>query len=200
MKNIRYIAWGLIVILLGAVGYVTLNPARETGTNSFVGAADIGGPFTLVDHNGKTVDQTVFDAKPYAIFFGFTHCPEICPTSLYEMAGWIEKLGPEANDLGYAFVSVDPTRDTPDVIKDYVEAFSDKITGLTGSEEQVADIVQSYRVYARKVPLEDDDYTMDHTASVFLMKSDGTFHGTIAYGEDPDVALKKLQNLAETAS
>lgn len=200
MKQIRYIAWGLVVVLLGVVGYVTLQPTLETGANSFVGAADIGGPFTLVDHDGKPVDQSVFDEKPYAIFFGFTNCPEVCPTSLYEMAGWIEKMGAQANDLGYAFVSVDPTRDTPDVIKDYVNAFSDKIMGLTGSEDQVADIVKSYRVYARKVPLEDDDYTMDHTASVFLMKPDGTFHGTIAYGEDPDVALKKLQNLAETAS
>lgn len=200
MKRIRYIAWGLIVGLLGFIGYTTLMPKPETGTNTFVGAADIGGPFSLVNQDGVAVDQTLFNEKPYAIFFGFTNCPEICPTSLYEMAGWIEKLGPQASELEYAFVTVDPLRDTPDVIKEYVNAFSDKIIGLTGSEEQVADIVKSYRVYARKVPLEDNDYTMDHTASVYLMKSDGTFHGTIAYGEDSDIALKKLQKLAETAS
>lgn len=200
MKKFRYIAWGLVVVLLGVIGYTTLVPKPETGTNTFVGAADIGGPFSLVNQDGEPVDQTIFNAKPYAIFFGFTNCPEICPTSLYEMAGWIEKMGPKASELEYAFVTVDPTRDTPDVLKEYVNAFSDKIVGLTGSEEQIADVVKNYRVYARKVALEDDDYTMDHTASVFLMKSDGTFHGTIAYGEDPEIALKKLQKLAETAS
>lgn len=200
MKKFRYIAWGLVVVLLGAVGYTMLMQNSNTGTNSVVEAADIGGSFSLVDHNGQSVDQSAFNQKPFAIFFGFTNCPDVCPTSLYEMAGWIEKLGPDSEKLGYAFVSVDPTRDTPDVLKDYVNAFSDKIVGMTGSEEQVADIIKSYRVYARKVPLEYGDYTMDHTASVYLMKADGTFHGTIAYGEDPETAVKKLENLVRTAS
>ncbi len=198
MKSFRIITWALVAIVLVGVGYMTWQE-QKPGSNSIT-FAQIGGPFTLVDHNGQPVDQTMFDNKPYALFFGFTHCPEICPTSLYEMAGWIEGLGAEADKMGFAFVTVNPERDTPEMLKDYVTVFSDKITGLTGSEEQVQATVKSYGVVAERVALEDDDYTMNHTASVFLMNADGTFRGTIAYGEDADVAQKKLSNLIAVGS
>lgn len=198
MKSFRIITWALVAIVLAGLGYVTWQ-GQNTDSNTLA-FAQIGGPFSLVDHNGQAVDQTMFEQKPYALFFGFTHCPEICPTSLYEMAGWIEGLGAEADKLGFAFVTVDPERDTPEMLKDYVSAFSDKIVGLTGSKEQVQSAVRSYGVVAQRVPLEDDDYTMNHTASVFLMNADGTLRGTIAYGEDADVATKKLSNLIAVGS
>lgn len=198
MKAFRNILWALVAIALAGLAYLTWYD-RENGSNPMV-FAQIGGPFELVDQDGQPVDQTMFDGKPYALFFGFTHCPEICPTSLYEMAGWIEAMGTEADKMGFAFITVDPERDTPDVLKDYVSAFSDKIVGLTGTEEQVQSTVKSYGVLAERVPLEDGDYTMNHTASVFLMNADGSFRGTIAYGEDADVAQKKLSNLIAVGS
>jgi protein SCO1/2 len=198
MKAFRNILWALVAIVLAGLAYLTWYD-RENGSNPMV-FAQIGGPFELVDQDGQPVDQTMFDGKPYALFFGFTHCPEICPTSLYEMAGWIEAMGSEADKMGFAFITVDPERDTPDVLKDYVSAFSDKIVGLTGTEEQVQSTVKSYGVLAERVPLEDGDYTMNHTASVFLMNADGSFRGTIAYGEDADVAQKKLSNLIAVGS
>lgn len=198
MKAFRNILWALVAIALAGLAYLTWYD-RENGSNPMV-FAQIGGPFELVDQDGQPVDQTMFDSKPYALFFGFTHCPEICPTSLYEMAGWIEAMGSEADKMGFAFITVDPERDTPDVLKDYVSAFSDKIVGLTGTEEQVQSTVKSYGVLAERVPLEDGDYTMNHTASVFLMNADGSFRGTIAYGEDADVAQKKLSNLIAVGS
>lgn len=198
MKAFRNILWALVAIVLAGLAYLTWYD-RENGSNPMV-FGQIGGPFELVDQDGQPVDQTMFDGKPYALFFGFTHCPEICPTSLYEMAGWIEAMGSEADKMGFAFITVDPERDTPDVLKDYVSAFSDKIVGLTGTEEQVHSTVKSYGVLAERVPLEDGDYTMNHTASVFLMNADGSFRGTIAYGEDADVAQKKLSNLIAVGS
>ncbi len=198
MKSFRIIIWALVAIVLVGLGYMTWQ-GQDNDSNSLV-FAQIGGPFSLVNQDGQPVDQTIFDDKPYAIFFGFTHCPEICPTSLYEMAGWIGALGPEADKMGFAFVTVDPERDTPEILKDYVSVFSDKIIGLTGSEEQVQATVKSYGVLAERVPLEDDDYTMNHTASVFLMNADGSFRGTISYGEDADVAQEKLSNLIAASS
>lgn len=198
MKSFRIITWALVALVLIGIGFMMwLGP--KPGPIS-AGVAGVGGPFSLIDHNGQPVNQTMFDKKPHALFFGFTHCPEICPTSLYEMAGWIEGLGAQADKLRYAFITVDPERDTPEILKDYISAFSDKIVGLTGSEEQVQGVIKSYRVFAERVPLEDDDYTMNHTASVFLMNADGTFQGTIAYGEDTEVAQQKLSNLIAAGS
>lgn len=198
MKAFRNIIWALVAIVLAGLAYLTWFD-QQNGSNPMV-FAQIGGPFDLIDQDGQPVDQTMFDGKPYALFFGFTHCPEICPTSLYEMAGWIEAMGPDAEKMGFAFISVDPERDTPEVLKDYVSAFSDRIVGLTGTQEQVDATVKSYGVLAERVPLEDGDYTMNHTASVFLMNADGSFRGTIAYGEDADVAQKKLSNLIAVGS
>jgi protein SCO1/2 len=198
MKAFRNIIWALVAIVLAGLAYLTWFD-QQNGSNPMV-FAQIGGPFDLIDQDGQPVDQTMFDGKPYALFFGFTHCPEICPTSLYEMAGWIEAMGPDAEKMGFAFISVDPERDTPEVLKDYVSAFSDRIVGLTGTQEQVDTTVKSYGVLAERVPLEDGDYTMNHTASVFLMNADGSFRGTIAYGEDADVVQKKLSNLIAVGS
>jgi len=201
MRAIRWIAWILVVLVAGAtIGVLVSNDVRDTvlGTSgNGTGIANIGGPFQLTDHTGKTVTEKDFLGKPTAMFFGFTHCPDVCPTTLYEMTTWLEDLGDDADKLNIAFVTVDPERDTPDLMADYISAFDPHISALTGTPEQVEKIVKAYKVYRRKVEQEDGEYTMDHTATIYLMDADGQFTGTIAYGEAEDIAMEKLKRLVQ---
>lgn len=151
--------------------------------------------FDLVDQFGKPVDEAVFTGQPSLLFFGFTHCPEVCPTTLAEISGWLEAVGEEGSDLKAYFVTVDPERDTPAILGDYVSWVSDRITGITGEPAEVAKLADAWGVFYEKVPLKGGDYTMDHTASVFLLDRDGAFQGTIAYREDSATALGKIRNL-----
>ncbi|CTQ52792.1 BsSco [Roseibium album] len=201
LKLFRYVAWAAVAVLAVVSGVLVY---KQTVGNENSGAlieplASIGGPFELVSGTGETVTDQTFAGKPTVMFFGFTFCPDVCPTTLSELQGWMEVLGDDAAKLNYAFVTVDPERDTPDVMRDYVWAFDKRITPLTGSKEQVDAMIKAYRVYAKKVPLDDGDYTMDHSASVYLMNADNKFVGTIAYGEAEETALKKLQRLIATA-
>jgi protein SCO1 len=193
IRLVRYLLWGLVAAALsfGAVIW----SQRQGGNESLLPAVTLGAPFTLVDHTGQPITEQAFAGKPVAVFFGFTHCPEICPTTLYELSGWLETLGPEGADIGSYFVTVDPERDTPEVLAGYIGAFP-RITGITGDPEKIAALAQAWKVYYKKQPLEGGDYTMDHTASVFLMRRDGSFQGTIAYGETADTAVAKLKRLA----
>ncbi|WP_417670703.1 SCO family protein [Roseibium sp.] len=202
LKLIRYGAWAAVVALAIAAGVlVTLQMTQNKGTGGLIEPLSaIGGPFELVDGNGQTVTDKDFAGKPLAIFFGFTFCPDVCPTTLSDLQGWTMALGEDADKLSFAFVSVDPERDTPDVMRDYVAAFGERVVPLTGSREQVDAVIKAYRVYAKKVPLDDGGYTMDHSAAVFLMDANNRFVGTIAYGEAEDSALKKLRRLIANAS
>ncbi|WP_421981747.1 SCO family protein [Roseibium sp.] len=201
LKLFRYVAWAAVAVLAAASGFLVY---QQTAGNENSGSlieplAAIGGPFELVDGNGETVTDATFAGKPLVLFFGFTYCPDVCPTTLSELQGWIEALGPDADKLNYAFVTVDPERDTPDVMRDYVWAFDTRIAPLTGSREQIDAVIKAYRVYAKKVPLDDGDYTMDHSAAVYLMNSDNKFVGTIAYAEAEETALQKLRRLIANA-
>ncbi|MGY4748514.1 SCO family protein [Pannonibacter sp. Q-1] len=195
LKFIRYGAWAAVAALAIGAGYVTVSQMQNGGGAQVASVASIGGPFTLVRGDGTTVTDKDFAGKPLAIFFGFTFCPDVCPTTLSDLQGWIEQLGPDADKMSYAFVSVDPERDTPQVIGDYVAAFDPRITPLTGSREQIDEVIKAYRVYAKKVPLDGGGYTMDHSAMIYLMDGSNRFVGTIAYEEDPATALQKLKNL-----
>ena len=190
IRTVRVWLWILVaVVALGAGGGLFLRQQQSV-------ASSFGkGSYSLVDQNGKPVDQTVFAGHPSALFFGFTHCPEVCPTTMAEMSAWFEALGDEGKDLRAYFVSIDPERDTPAVLGDYVSWVSDRITGITGTPEEIDKIATAWGVYYKRVPLEGDDYTMDHTASVFLLDAKGEFQGTIAYREDQATALGKLRNL-----
>ena len=154
-----------------------------------------GGTYSLVDQNGKPVDQTMFEGHPSVLFFGYTHCPDVCPTTMAEMAAWFQELGDEGKDLRAYFVTVDPERDTTAVLGDYVSWVSDRITAVTGDPAEIAKIVKAWGIFAEKVPLGDGAYSMDHTASVFLLNAKGEFEGTIVYGEANATALGKLRNL-----
>lgn len=198
LRIVRYAAWGAVAIAAVAVGYVAWQWQQAGGVGRLA-ATSIGGPFTLTDQHGDTVTEAALRGHPSAMFFGYTFCPDVCPTTLFEMTGWLEKLGPDADNLGVYFVSVDPERDTQETLAEYLSAFDPRITGLTGTPEEVAEIVKGYRVYARKVPLDSGGYVMDHTATIYLIDSNGVFTGTIDYQEDSDTALKKLRRLVDTS-
>ena len=135
----------------------------------------VGGPFNLVDQNGKSITDQDMMGKPFLVFFGFTHCPDVCPTTLFDVSEVFRALGPDAKGVRALFVTVDPERDTPAVLKDYLSSFDPRIIGVTGDEIAIAAAEKAYRVYAKKVATDGGGYTMDHTAIVYLMNKDGRF-------------------------
>ena len=153
----------------------------------------IGGPFQLVDQNARTITDQDLKGRPFLVFFGFTHCPDICPTSLFEISEVLRAMGPDATKVNAYFVSVDPERDTPAVMKDYLQSFDPNLKGLTGSPEAVAKMLSAYRVYAKKVPLKDGSYTMDHTAAVYLLDRDGRFVAPFNLKQTPQQAATDLK-------
>lgn len=198
LKTLQYALWGLVAIAGGAFGgYFYINGVQKPQSQQLAGVQQIGGPFELIDHNGATITEAALSGSPSILFFGFTHCPEICPTTLSDIAGWLDETGDVGKNINSYFITVDPERDPPEVMKDYVTAFSDRITGVTGKPENITQILRNYRVFANKVRLGDGDYTMDHTASVILLDSKGEFVSTISYGEVPSVAVDKLKLLAK---
>ena len=196
MKAIRVVLWAAVVVMAGALGWLTYS---VTQSGDKIAEAPFGVPFQLVDQNGQPISEQAFRGKPTALFFGFTHCPEVCPTTLFELDGWLKKVDPDAKGLQAYFVTVDPERDTPAILGQYISNVTDRVIGIAGAPEKIAEVVKGFRVYAKKIPLDesqpDGDYTMDHTASVFLLDAQGRFKGTISYGENPDTAVKKLENL-----
>lgn len=188
----RSILGGILVLVAAGFAFLTYDfyRGREAGGPAF------GAPFALVDQKGQPATEQAFRGHPSVVFFGFTHCPEVCPTTLAEIDAWLRDLGEEGKDIRAFFVSIDPERDTPEILGTYVGNVSDRITGITGEPEKVAAMAKSFGIFARKVPLEDGDYTMDHSASVLLLDRGGDFEGTIAYGEDGKTALAKLRRLA----
>ncbi len=156
-------------------------------------AASVGGPFRLVDHNRKPITDQDMKGRPHLIFFGFTHCPDVCPTTLFEVSEILRALGPDAARVGAMFVTVDPERDTPDTLKDYLSSFDPHLVGATGDAAAVAQIEKAYRVYSKKIPLDGGGYTMDHTAIVYLMDKDGRFVAPFNVKRRPEDAAADLR-------
>jgi protein SCO1 len=163
------------------------------GFRGVTASASIGGPFQLSDQAGRTVTDKDLQGKPTLIFFGFTHCPDICPTSLFEISEVLRAMGKDADRVNAYFVSVDPERDTAATMKDYLSSFDPHLKGLTGSTDAVAKVISDYRVYAKKVPLKDGDYTMDHTALIYLMDRDGKFVSPFNLKRTPEEAATDLK-------
>ncbi|MFZ5731165.1 MAG: SCO family protein [Pseudomonadota bacterium] len=163
------------------------------GLQKVAAPAAIGGPFQLVDHDGKTVTEQNLKGKPTLIFFGFTHCPDVCPTALFEMSELLRAMGKDGDRVNAYFVSVDPERDSVAKMKDYLSSFDPRLKGLTGDPAAVEKIVTSYRVYAKKVPLKDGDYTMDHTALIYLMDREGRFVRPFDIKRKPEDAASDLK-------
>lgn len=163
------------------------------GLNKVAAPASIGGPFQLTDQNGQVVTEQSLKGRPTLIFFGFTRCPDVCPTSLFEITQVLQALGPDADRLNAYFVSVDPERDTPESMKEYLSSFDPHLKGLSGSREATDKIEKGYRVYAKKVPTSGGDYTMDHTALIYLMDKDGRFVSPFNMKRKPEEAAADLK-------
>lgn len=196
MKNRRNIIWLMIAVALALLAWLAIEMQRA---EKQVAEEPFGVPFELVSQTGAPINQTAFQGKSTALFFGYTHCPDVCPTTLFELNDWLKKVDPDAKKLQAFFVTVDPERDTPELLGQYIANVTDRVIGISGPADKVLDMAKGFRVYFKKVPIDEQnpegDYTMDHTASIFLLDSKGRFSGTISYGENPEVAVKKLQNL-----
>ncbi len=185
-------AAGVSVLIGLAVIYDRGHPPGDPASQY---ASAFGGPFVLTAPDGSSVTDKTLAGKPYAIFFGFTRCPDVCPTSLARMARLRKQLGPDGPKFNIVFVSVDPGHDKPADIGNYVALFGTPIIGLTGTEAQLAQIKKGYGVYSAKVPQPGGDYTIDHTAAIYLMTARGEFSGTIDAHEPGATALAKLKRL-----
>ena len=164
------------------------------GVRGVPAPAAIGGPFQLTDQAGETVTDKNLEGKPTLIFFGFTHCPDVCPTSLFEISEVLRAMGTDADRVNAYFISVDPDRDTAAAMKDYLSSFDPHLKGLIGDPAAVAKVTSEYRVYAKKVPLKDGDYTMDHTSLVYLMDRDGRFVSPFNLKRTPEEAAADLKH------
>lgn len=150
--------------------------------------------FSLVNDQGEKVDETIFKGNPSLVYFGYTHCPEVCPTTLFEVAGYLKALGEDGASIKSYLFTVDPERDTPEIMKSYVTAFSDRITGVTGTAEEMRRVVYGWKAFAEKVPNKSGGYSMSHTMDLFLIGADGRLKGLIPYGADPDEAVRKIRS------
>jgi protein SCO1 len=193
LRVVRFALWGAVTILAAAILWLTVLNRPDDGGG--IVAASIGGPFTLVDQHGNTVTEAALKGQPSAMFFGYTFCPDVCPTTLADMTIWLDDLGAAGDRLKVWFVTVDPERDTQAAMAEYLEAFDPRIVGLTGERAAVDEMLAAFRVYSRKTGEDADYYLMDHTASVYLLDAEGRFTGTIDYQENPETALAKLKRL-----
>jgi protein SCO1/2 len=198
LRIIRWAAWALVAVAIFvgtgiAVGWFRTEWLGQSLPVTTTGVPDVGGPFSLVNHRGERVTQDAFKGKPTAYFFGFTHCPEVCPTTLFGMTQHLKELGPDADRLNVVFVTVDPERDTSELLKTYLESFDPRIVALTGTPEELAAAARAFRISYRKVPTGGGNYTMEHTASVIVTDAVGGFVSLIDYHEEAASALAKLR-------
>ena len=192
LRNFRIVLWVLVAVAaIGATAlYMFRPPQRPLGVT--------GQEFALASTQGGTFTQADLVGKPSLVFFGYTFCPDVCPTTLAETTAWRAQLGLTAEDLRIIFVTVDPERDTAEMVKDYVEAFDPSVIGLVGDIEQTEKAKAAFGVFSEKSgDVDSEFYLVDHTALTFLIDADGSFQGTIAYEEASDTALGKIERLVK---
>jgi protein SCO1 len=177
-----------LVVFLGVFLY-----ASGEFSGAGPGPSAIGGPFNLIDQDGKPITDKDFLGKPLIVFFGYTHCPDICPTTLFELSQVMHALGKDADRINTLFITVDPDRDTAAVMKDYLSSFDSHLLGATGSQQEIDKAEKEYRVYAKKVPTKDGDYSMDHSAVVYLMNKQGRFVAPFNLKRKPAEAADALK-------
>ena len=181
-----------LVIFLGVFLFATGNLGGGSGAP---GASAIGGPFQLIDQDGKPITDADLKGRPFLVFFGYTHCPDVCPATLFEVSELMRALGKDADRAGALFVTVDPERDTPAALKDYLASFDPRVRAATGNRAAIDAAERAYRVYAKKVPSDKDkdDYSMDHTALVYLMDKQGRFVAPFSLKRRPEDAAADLR-------
>jgi protein SCO1 len=177
-----------LVVFLAVFLYATGQLGPRTS------ASAVGGPFTLTDQDGKQITAADLKGKPFLVFFGYTHCPDVCPTTLFDISEVMRALGPDADRTEALFISVDADRDTPAVLKDYLSSFDPHVRGATGNQGELDKVEKGYRVYAKKVPTgKDGDYSMDHSAIVYLMDKDGHFVAPFRLDRKPQASAAELR-------
>jgi protein SCO1 len=183
-----------LVAVIGLGAGAAMFWRAETPAGASSAQADVGGPFELVNQDGQTVDESILKGRWSIVFFGFTYCPDICPSTLQAVAAAQEQLGPRGADLQTVFISVDPERDTPEQLKTYLslDAFPEGVVGLTGAPEQIEQVAKAYYVYYRKSG-DGPDYTMDHSTAAYLMDPQGRFNRVLAYGLSPDEMARLIR-------
>jgi protein SCO1/2 len=200
--GIRLPRFALAAVLLGGLvilgAGVFLGLAHRDSPRGAAGtllASAIGGPFHLVDQDGKTVTDADLKGKWSLVYFGYTHCPDACPTALNDIAVALDELGPKRGAVRPVFITVDPERDTPDVLKAYVTAFDTPILALTGTPGEIAQAAKSYRVYYAKHPEAGGDYSMDHTSVIYVMDPQGRFTASFTHESSPEEIAERLKKL-----
>lgn len=191
--------WGLAgLALVAAIALSgTLAVLEHQRRSPPVAAAPaVGGPFRMTDQDGRPVTEASLKGRPTAMFFGFTYCPEVCPTTLLDLTNWMRRMGPRADRINVVFVSVDPERDTPTQLKTYLSSFDPRIQGFSGTPEDTAAMAALYRVHYKKIPVEGAPYTMDHSTTIYLFDAEGRFVQLIPYGAPDEEALAALNRLA----
>jgi len=178
-----------LVIFLGVFMFAT----GQLGTGRGGGASAIGGPFNLTDQDGKPITDQNLKGRPFLVFFGYTHCPDVCPTTMFDVSEMMRALGKDADKTAALFITVDPERDTAPVIKDYLSSFDPHLRGATGDLTAIEAAERAYRVYAKKVPAEKGDYSMDHTALVYLMDKQGRFVAPFSFKRRPEESAADLR-------
>ncbi|MGH7047928.1 MAG: SCO family protein [Stellaceae bacterium] len=184
------------LIILGAAAFLglELHEASRGAGGTLLGSA-IGGPFRLVDQNGRTVTNTALEGRWLLVYFGYTHCPDVCPTTLNNIAVALHDLGPKSAEVRPVFITIDPARDTPQTLKNYIAAFDAPILALTGNAEQIAQAASDYRVYYAKHPEPDGDYSMDHSSIIYVMDPKGRFSASLNAEEAPAQMAARLRQL-----
>jgi protein SCO1 len=191
-SRLMVVSTAFVAGLMLCLGVILFVGSRGSGTGVIQTAA-IGGPFRLVDQNGQAFSDQDLKGKTFLVFFGFTHCPDVCPTTLFEISEIMRNLGPDADRTAALFISVDPERDTPEAMRDYLASFDPHVRGLTGDSAALTAVAKAYRVYYKKVALDGGDYTMDHTAIVYLMDKEGRFVSPFNMKRTAEVAAADLR-------
>jgi len=186
---------GGLVILGAGLFFVLGHRDAPRGAAGTLLASAIGGPFRLVDQDGKTVTDADLKGKWSLVYFGYTHCPDACPTALNDIAIALDELGPKRSAVRPVFITVDPERDTPEVLKAYVTAFDAPILALTGTPEEVAQAAKGYRVYYAKHPEAGGDYSMDHSSVIYVMDPEGRFTASFTHQSSPEELAERLKKL-----
>jgi protein SCO1/2 len=183
-----------MIVCAFAIGLVGMAGLTYSGLSRRIesGSSEIGGPFSMIGQDGRIVTNAALEGRPYLVFFGYTHCPDFCPTALFDISAAFKELGSE-KQIAALFVTVDPARDSPDVLKEYLDHFDPRIIGLTGDDARTQAIAKAFRVYYKKVPGESGDYTMDHTGIVYLMDKRGRFVSAFNLARPAKQAAKELE-------
>jgi protein SCO1 len=196
LRNVRFVLWGLVGFAVAAIAFLTWQVVRKATLELGRPMAE-GADWKLTDEGGRPFTPTDLRGKPTLVVFGFTHCPDVCPTSLSYVANTLQALGPQADAVRSVFLTVDPERDTTAVMAEYTDLFDPRILGVTGAPDDVAAALKSLRVYSRKVPQDDGNYTMDHTATMLLLDAQGRPRSTLDIHEAPEIAAGKVRLLLD---